>query len=129
MTLYAVPKPSRRPRLESQASGRTQRTTALKRRSIQKHRTSYGGSDWQAAKSRIRARDQGTCQWCGKSAGQEPPHHITKVAAGGTNDDSNLILLCRLHHADADEYRISRRALRQRLAAAYGYVYPDLEGE
>lgn len=63
--------------------------------------------------ARIRARDGNTCQLCG-AAGNEVDH-ITNRLAGGTDDESNLRVLCAGCHraktqAEATEARARRRA-------------------
>lgn len=45
-----------------------------------------------AQANRIRQRDNRTCQKCGRHGWQVD--HKTNVAAGGTDDDSNLWVLC-----------------------------------
>jgi 5-methylcytosine-specific restriction endonuclease McrA len=128
----AVPKPSRKPRIVKQAARRVTAVRANKTASRKKHAELYGVKDkatepkWPAVKARIYARDGGCCLTCSKAVPKTtPPHHLVKVAAGGTNTDSNLALLCPEHHADADEYRISRQTLRDILTARYGYAYEE----
>ncbi|BAD55092.1 HNH endonuclease [Nocardia farcinica] len=50
-----------------------------------------------ATAERIRRRDHRTCQQCGQP-GSQVDHRIN-VAAGGTDDDSNLWVLCDSCHA------------------------------
>ncbi|MFD4457685.1 HNH endonuclease [Nocardia sp. NPDC058480] len=63
--------------------------------------------------ARIRERDAHACQICG-APGNEVDH-ITNRAAGGTDDDRNLRVLCTEHHraktqAEAAEGHARRRA-------------------
>lgn len=123
VTLHPVPKPSRIERLRAKEAQRQAKRAANKRQTFQKHHTTYGGSDWQAAKARIWLRDKGRCLLCDRRVPDgTAPHHIKKVAAGGKNEDTNLILLCPLCHAAADEYRYDVLTLRQVLAARYGHL-------
>ncbi|MCX7596799.1 MAG: HNH endonuclease [Fischerella sp.] len=50
-------------------------------------------SSWREIRSKVLQRDNRKCQVCGKEySGQV--HHIIPKSKGGTNDLSNLILLC-----------------------------------
>ncbi|WP_280454124.1 HNH endonuclease [Nocardia brasiliensis] len=49
-----------------------------------------------ATAERIRKRDKRTCQKCGRSGWEVD--HITPISAGGTDEDSNLCVLCRSCH-------------------------------
>lgn len=51
-----------------------------------------------AQRNRIRARANGVCEMCGR-LGHEVDH-IIPLAAGGSNEDSNLRFLCRPCHLD-----------------------------
>jgi 5-methylcytosine-specific restriction endonuclease McrA len=44
------------------------------------------------------------CQKCGSSDARLDVHHIVPVSAGGTNEDWNLITLCRSCHGTAEAY-------------------------
>lgn len=56
------------------------------------------------------------------SAGLDP-HHIKPRGSGGKDTVENLITLCRAHHNDAQENKISRGTLRSILAIYHEYVY------
>lgn len=82
---------------------------------------------WKRIRERIIARDGGVCQWvmdthtpehrCGKPG--TDVDHIVPVFQGGTDDDSNLRLLCRDHHrrktsSDAGKASAAKRPKRRR---------------
>ena len=72
----------------------------------------YRGVSRETAR-RIRARDKRTCQKCGRSAWQVD--HKTNVAAGGTDDDDNLWLLCdECHDTKSAEEAAAGRAKHSR---------------
>jgi 5-methylcytosine-specific restriction endonuclease McrA len=57
------------------------------------------GPEWQALRLKVLARDHYQCQHeDGTCAGVLQIHHIRWLSAGGTNDMSNLVTLCRRHH-------------------------------
>jgi len=55
------------------------------------------------------------CEWCGVPKHRSPwpldPHHIKTRGAGGGDTLDNLVILCRLHHEEAQTYKIHRAAL------------------
>ncbi|TWV80433.1 AAA family ATPase [Moraxella sp. VT-16-12] len=53
-----------------------------------------GGRPWRRLKDEILARDLYTCQHCGRVGGQLELDHIVNTANGGTDDPSNLQILC-----------------------------------
>lgn len=57
---------------------------------------------WRKIRERIIQRDQGECQACGRVCGRTKEAHIDHIkakAAGGTDHDNNLQLLCRNCHS------------------------------
>lgn len=74
------------------------------------------GADWDQKRKRILRRDDYTCQRCdhasGPHAGDEgrilQVHHVEKLSEGGSNDESNLVTLCRpchgVQHPDNDTF-------------------------
>ncbi|MDO4895002.1 HNH endonuclease [Moraxella sp.] len=57
-----------------------------------------GGRPWRRLKDEILARDNYTCQCCGRVGGKLELDHIVNVAQGGTNNKSNLQILCQSCH-------------------------------
>jgi len=57
--------------------------------------------------------------------GGEDIHHITHMGAGGDDVPENLIKLCRKHHSEAHDNKLSRERLRAILSINYGYNYED----
>jgi hypothetical protein len=63
-----------------------------------KNRTSYGRLPklaWAAIRKRIFARDDYTCQYCGRRGGPLECDHRTPLSQGGGNEESNLVTACR----------------------------------
>lgn len=57
------------------------------------------GPEWQSLRLQVLTRDRYQCQHLdGTCAGVLQIHHIRWLSAGGTNDMSNLVTLCRSHH-------------------------------
>lgn len=48
---------------------------------------------WRILRKKIIQRDQGICSWCGTYGANQVDHIIAK-SEGGTDDESNLQLLC-----------------------------------
>ena len=68
--------------------------------------------EWQRTRRRIKNRDSWRCRRCG-SPGQLEVHHVEPVAVGGTDDDDNLLTLCRACHlSEHDAATDSVRAWR-----------------
>lgn len=53
------------------------------------------------------------------------PHHIDSKGSGGGDVPQNLITLCREHHNQAQEHKISKDELREILTAYFGYEYQE----
>ena len=56
--------------------------------------TGRGGRPWRRLKAKIHLRDDWTCQCCGVVTMELELDHITNVAQGGTDAESNLQSLC-----------------------------------
>lgn len=56
------------------------------------------------------------CEWCEEQIDQPEVHHITPRSEGGSNDRSNLIVLCPTCHRKADSGAISRSKLTYRIS-------------
>lgn len=129
MTVY--PKPSRASRLRAQETKRAARREERVRASATRRRQSYGGGgEWQAFRRSVLARDGYRCVWCQKPECQPlDVHHVReRVGMGGRKRVSvnllpNAATLGRLHHAEADERRITPEQLERVLASRYGYSY------
>lgn len=59
---------------------------------------SRGGRPWRRLKDEILARDNYTCQCCGRVGGKLELDHIINLAQGGTDDKDNLQILCHACH-------------------------------
>ena len=70
------------------------------------------GSRWQKLRERIFSRDCGLCQECLRQgyikAGSEVDH-IIPVLNGGTDDESNLQILCEDHHRIKTAYDLGNK--------------------
>lgn len=53
------------------------------------------GSNWQATRERIIARDGERCCYCGQPAAILEIDHVIPVARGGGSDDGNLAVACK----------------------------------
>jgi hypothetical protein len=85
------------------------------------------GPNWDETRKQILRRDDYTCQRCGHQSGPHAGdegrvlqvHHIEKVSDGGSNDESNLVTLCRpchgVQHPDNDTFDAIR---------GYARIYP-----
>ena len=51
-------------------------------------------NEWTEIRSRIFARDDYTCTYCGARAGKLECDHITPVSKGGSHGDDNLTTAC-----------------------------------
>ncbi|MCO6506236.1 MAG: HNH endonuclease [Snodgrassella sp.] len=67
------------------------------------------GYRWQEIKKRVLARDSFRCRSCGCIGGSLQVDHIIPLELGGSNDDSNLQVLC----ADCHKHKTTKE-LRQR---------------
>lgn len=57
-----------------------------------------GGRQWRRLKDEILARDNYTCQVCGRVGGRLELDHIVNLACGGTDSKNNLQILCHTCH-------------------------------
>lgn len=64
-------------------------------------RSELGRSEWKTTRAYVRQRDGNTCR-CGSSY-RLAVHHIVPARYGGTDDESNLVLLCHHCHSRADK--------------------------
>lgn len=55
------------------------------------------------------------CEWCGDQTDHPEVHHIEPRSEGGSNDESNLIVLCPACHRKADSGGISKTKLQGKL--------------
>lgn len=60
-------------------------------------------------------RAKQSCEWCEERVDQPEVHHIESRSEGGSNERSNLIVLCPGCHAKADRGGISRTKLRAKV--------------
>lgn len=73
------------------------------------------GRKWMSQRQRIMARDSYTCAACGCVRHDHEVDHRIPLEQGGSNDDSNLQLLCSgfgLCHAKKTAQEASGRAMR-----------------
>ncbi len=56
----------------------------------------YSSQEWKNIEKQITERDKG-CKICGKKEDLDV-HHKRHYADGGSNEESNLITLCKKHH-------------------------------
>ena len=76
--------------------------------------------------SAIDACKRETCEICGRTAGGEP-HHIISRGAGGPDIKENLIQLCGLCHSQAHSGKISNEQLKKTLAHRLKISVEDLD--
>jgi 5-methylcytosine-specific restriction protein A len=62
------------------------------------------GDAWMATRRRVMQRDKYTCACCGAIRMDHECDHVVPLEQGGSNDDSNLQLLC----AWVDEHGVKR---------------------
>lgn len=63
---------------------------------------------WKRIRAAVRRRDGNRCVHCGAEQGLSV-HHVVPARLGGTDDMSNLVTVCRAHHARL-EAQARRRA-------------------
>ena len=79
------------------------------------YRQGYGGKEWAAIRKRILIRDAYQCRACGRvcgSLGEAHIDHITPKRLSGSNDDSNLQVLCIACHAKKTNQEMRAQAYR-----------------
>lgn len=69
-------------------------TTQTPKRNWGNGRKGFGGRSWRKLKDEILARDNYTCQCCGRIGGKLELDHIINLASGGTHNKDNLQILC-----------------------------------
>jgi 5-methylcytosine-specific restriction endonuclease McrA len=69
------------------------------------------GKAWEETRTRVLERDGWTCTECGKhlQGADATVDHITPKSKGGTDDEWNLISLCRKHNAEKGDRTLMRR--------------------
>ena len=85
------------------------------------------GEDWEKVRMRALVRDNFTCQHpgCGETRLRRlEVHHVQHRAHGGSHDLSNLITLCRQHHADQHPHL--RRILDNEAPEIDGYPWREI---
>ncbi|MFB6200107.1 MAG: HNH endonuclease [Candidatus Nanohaloarchaea archaeon] len=60
------------------------------------------------------------CEWCGEDIDAPEVHHITPRSEGGSNDRSNLIVLCPNCHRKADKGVMSKSKLQYKVRESKG---------
>ncbi|ELA08748.1 nuclease [Moraxella macacae 0408225] len=63
-----------------------------------------GGRKWRKLRGEILARDNYTCQMCGRVGCRLELDHIVNIAVGGTNDPINLQALCHTCHTQKTQF-------------------------
>lgn len=78
-----------------------------------KERAHYRTADWRARRERILVRDCFRCQVCRRVVSGRQAHvdHRLPLEDGGTDDDSNLQVLCDKHHGAKTRAEQRRRGL------------------
>ena len=85
---------------------------------------------WEKLRQRTFAEQGRRCQECGK-AGMLEVHHKVELQHGGTNDASNLLVLCRGCHIEAHRpkageqekaWQVEVGEIRTRSSDAYGII-------
>lgn len=60
-------------------------------------------------------RAEQNCEWCDESTDHPEIHHIEQQSEGGSNERSNLMVMCPSCHRKADSGGISKTKLRQKM--------------
>lgn len=77
----------------------------------QRRHEARGGSGWAQSEQRARIIERdGGCVLEGPHEGRLELAHIVAIEEGGSSDDSNLRILCHLHHARETAEHARRRA-------------------
>lgn len=69
-------------------------------------RHSRRGTAWEKTRTRVLERDGGVCGYCGRDATEVD--HIVPRAAGGTDDDANLIAACKTCNGTKQDRQLVR---------------------
>lgn len=123
-------KPKRSERVAQRLADQRTREKSRRARALARMRTTHGfyGPDWPDARFAALSRDHWRCLLCGRPA--MAVHHITRIGAKGQdpakNRPENLISLCALDHARADDRIIGDDECRRLLSERYGYNYDGL---
>ena len=65
---------------------------------MSEHHKRLGAHAQQAFRWAVLAKDNYTCQECGKFGGRQEAHHIVALSKGGSNESVNGITMCRNCH-------------------------------
>lgn len=73
----------------------------------------YHSADWRARRQRILLRDAFTCSVCGRVVSGRHAHvdHVVPLEDGGSDDDTNLQVLCEEDHGRKTRAEQRRRGL------------------
>jgi len=94
-----------KPRLQAHTSSRL---AALKTQTpVQKARTR--GRAWMEIRKQVFTRDQGACAVCGRVSLSNEVDHEIALMHGGTDDLSNLRLLCQEHHREKSAQELRKK--------------------
>lgn len=86
---------------------------------MRRARTRLAHARFLAACVRVRERDAGRCRVCG-AAGWAEVHHIRYRSRGGSDDLSNLVLLCKACHDAVHAGRLRVRGTSEALMIEQG---------
>lgn len=64
------------------------------------------GKDWQEIRTRILQRDNYICTYCGNEANEVD--HVVPKAAGGTDEDTNLVSSCKQCNGSKQDKQLTR---------------------
>lgn len=76
-------------------------------------------ANWDEISDSVRARDGNRCVSCGREGVLLHVHHLKPLAEGGSNDPSNLVLLCAACHEKIQGERIGKREVGVSIRSGY----------
>ena len=105
--------PDRVPTFKPPWVNRTKRPRAPDTQRPNAHQRGYCSKGWKAARREVLVRDGYQCQVCGAVVHGKRAHvdHIVPKAAGGSDEVSNLRVLCVSCHAKHEGWRAANRVM------------------
>ena len=91
--------------------------TTTPQKSPEKQIKEKAKTEFKKVRRKILSRDKEKCTLCGEKRTLEV-HHIISRANGGTNDENNLITLCRLCHIEKHKDEPIAKRMRKKLLCA-----------